>query len=180
MVFTAVHVAILAAVFDRHVDLPGPVGQRALVAKDVGKRRALQAADCARKTDLYHFVGQADDFEQLRPAIGVDGRDPHLGEDLEQALADAAPVVSAQLHCFIVGVFDLAAGRHGMQGLIDQVGVDRGCAEADQAGDLVGIAGCAGLDDEIALQRACRIRAGGDELRRWPAAHGPAKWPFLR
>ncbi len=150
MVFAAVDVAVLTAVLDRYVHLPGPVRQRALVGLQIVEGRTLQAADRAGKAGVDYLVGQADDFEQLGAAIGADGRDAHLGEDLEQALANAATVGASELQRLVTGVFDLAAGGHGVQGLVDQIGVDCRRTEADQAGNLMGIAGSAGLDDEIA------------------------------
>jgi hypothetical protein len=53
---------------------------------------ALHAAGGADEGALDHVVGQADGLEDLRALVGLQGRDAHLGHDLEHALGDAFAV----------------------------------------------------------------------------------------
>src|SRR2546425_10411622 len=40
------------------------------------------------KGDVHHARMQADDFEDLRPLVTVERRDPHLGQHLERAVLE--------------------------------------------------------------------------------------------
>ena len=167
--FAAVDIAIQAAVLDRHLLIPGPARQRLLISLQFVEASALDAADRAGEATLDDLIGQTDQLEKLRPTVAGNGRDAHFRKNLEQALADAAAVGTTQLQRFIARIVDLATGGHCLQGLVDQVGVDRGGAEADQAGDLVRIARGAGLDDQVAvgplagLDQVMVDRAGGQQ-----------------
>src|SRR5262249_56719137 len=102
---------------------------------------------------------EADDLEQLRAAVAGDRRDTHLRDDLEQALADAAPIAAANFgRRLALAALELSAPVHVEQRLVRQVRVDRGRAEADQAGEMMRVACIAGLDDQVAVaaQLLCR------------------------
>ena len=109
VVFAAVHVLEQATGLDRQSAFPGSPRQLGLIRFQIAEARALNAAGGILEAQLHHLVAQADDFEQLRAAIAVDGGDPHLGDDLVQALADALAVVLHQGR--IIAVDDLAAAQ---------------------------------------------------------------------
>ena len=98
---------------------------------------------------------EPDGLEDLRAAIGLDRRDPHLGDRLEQALADG-------LDDPLLGLLDLevlgqqrALGEL-VEGLEHQVGVDRRGAVADERRHVVDVARLAGLDHEAGAQARAR------------------------
>ena len=142
---------------------------------------------------------QADGLEDLRPVVGLDRRDAHLGERLEQALADRLDDVALRL-LHPVGLDDVG------QRLEHQVRVDGRRAVADQRREVVHLARLAGLEheagpqarplaDEVVVDRRDRqqrrdrragradaavgehddVRAVGDRLRGLlgDPAHGP-------
>ena len=102
---------------------------------------------------------QADRLEDLCTAVGRDGRDAHLGERLQDPLAD--PLHGSLLR-------HLGGHPVGEQALIDelaerlehQVRVDRRGAVADQRRDAVHAPRLAGLDDEACLE----ARSLADEM----------------
>jgi hypothetical protein len=71
----------------------GPrVGARVLVERLAGERLEADAADPRRRAGevrLDELGRQADRLEDLGAVVGVDRRDAHLGDRLEQALGDA-------------------------------------------------------------------------------------------
>ncbi len=94
---------------------------------------------------------EADRLEDLRAAVALDGRDPHLGDRLQQRLAqrlDDPPLG-------LVGVLDAGdapvAGQL-VDGVEHEVGVDRAGAVADEHGEVVDLARLAGLEDEPRAQ----------------------------
>ena len=111
VVLAAVHVLQQAALLDRLAWIPGAGRKLFLVGQQVGKVRTLDTRWRATETALHDFLVQADDFEQLRAAIARDRRDTHLRHDLEQTLANAAPVAAAEL----LLLADIAALRDVVQ-----------------------------------------------------------------
>ena len=90
---------------------------------------------------------QPDGVEDLRAAIGLVGRDAHLGHHLEDALADRLDVARDDL----VGVDllrQLAALVHVEQRVEGEIGVDRLGAVAGEAAEMMHFARLAGFDDE--------------------------------
>ena len=65
---------------------------------------------------------QADGVEDLRAAIGLIGRDAHLGHHLEQALVGSLDVALERLFRRQLLV-DL--GKHGFERLEGEIGIDR-------------------------------------------------------
>ncbi len=123
-----------------------------VAAPDVG-RDALEAdaADARRRTRevARDDVGrQPDALEQLRAAIRHHGRDAHLGEHLEQALADGLHVLRLR----VLGRLgaDLACGPLGGHEIERDVRVDGGGAEADEQGEVHDLARLARLHDQAA------------------------------
>ena len=91
------------------------------------------------------LAGEPDRVEDLRAAIGLVGRDAHLGHDLEDALADRLQIILLHL----VGAErqpvldpDLLDRRKG------EIGVDRFGAIAGERAEMMHLAGLAGLDDD--------------------------------
>jgi hypothetical protein len=101
---------------------------------------------------------EPDRLEDLRAAVGLDRRDPHLRDRLQQALAD-------RLDDPLLGLLDVEVdGQQRALGelverLEHQVRVDRRGAVADQRRHVVDVARLAGLDHEPGAQpRAVRTR----------------------
>ncbi len=67
---------------------------------------------------------QADSIKNLRAAIGLVGRNAHLGHDLENALADRLDVAFDHF-IFIDFRRELAAAMHVEQGVESEIWVDR-------------------------------------------------------
>ena len=145
------------------------VRERALVGLEVVEVGALDAAVGAGEAQLDDLVVQADDLEQLRAAVARDRRDAHLRHDLEQALADAAPVAAAELGARLGAHADGALAHQVEQRLVGEVRIDRGRAVADQAREMMRIARRAGLDQDVALAAQAGLhqpvmhRAGGEQ-----------------
>ena len=94
---------------------------------------------------LDEFGGNADGFEDLCATVAVDHRDAHFGHDFEDASFDGFAVVDDRLGKIAVGTVALEKFANGFEG---EVGIYRRCAEANEAGDLVHIAGFAGLANQ--------------------------------
>ena len=92
------------------------------------------------------LLADADGLEQLRAGVGRQRRDAHLGHHLQHTLARGLDVV--RLRRVTADAGDGAAVDHVLDGLERHVRVDRGGAEADQAGHVVHLAGVTRLDDE--------------------------------
>src|SRR5690606_36592690 len=87
---------------------------------------------------------QADRVEDLRAAIGLVGRDAHLGHDLLDALPDRLDVVLLDL---LGGQFRELVLADLLQRIEREVGVHRLRAVAGERAEMVHFAGLAGLDD---------------------------------
>src|SRR5215212_9024008 len=82
---------------------------------------------------------EPDRLEDLGAAVAANGRDPHLRNRLEDPLAGRLDhVVLGGEH--VVDAGQLALVDHPLEGLEGQVGVDRRCAVADQATEVVHLA----------------------------------------
>ena len=112
---------------------------------------------------------EPDGLEDLRAAVGLDGGDAHLGDRLEQALADGLDDPLLGLLALEVLGQQRAVGEL-VEGLEHQVGVDAGGAVADQRRHVVDVARLAGLDDQARCAGACRRGRGDGGRRRRPAA----------
>ena len=97
---------------------------------------------------------QADRVEDLRAAIGLIGRDAHLGHHLEHALADRLDVA---LDDFVIVELLGQLGLHRDEGLEGEIGVDRLGAVAGEAGEMMHLARLAGFDDKA--DRGAQARA---------------------
>ena len=115
------------------------------LAGDFEQADAFDRRRRAGEVFLDKIAGEPDRVEDLRAAIGLIGRDAHLGHDLEDALADRLQVVL--LHRLgaerqIVFGADLVERGKG------EIGVDRLGAIAGERAEMVDLARLAGLDDD--------------------------------
>ncbi len=92
--------------------------------------------------------GQPDGVEDLGPAIGLIGRNAHLGGDLQDALTDGLDVAVDQF--VLVDLLGDVVGllAHGEQRLEGEVGVDGLGAVAGEGAEMMHLARVAGLDHE--------------------------------
>ena len=88
-------------------------------------------------------------LEDLRAAIGLDGRDPHLGGDLEHAFVERLDVVLDG--GLVVEARDQPLADQVIEGLEGEVGVDGPRAIADQDRHVVDLARLAALQDQTGL-----------------------------
>ncbi len=96
-------------------------------------------------------MADSDGLEGLRALVGIQDRDAHFGHDFEQAFFECLAVVGHRLlgvHSFAEFTFSFICGDELADGGVAEVGNDGGGSEAEQAGDLVDVAGFAGFDDE--------------------------------
>ena len=103
--------------------------------------------------------GQADRLEDLRAAVALDGADAHLRGDLEDALIGGLEVVLDGVGG-VERVGEHAVGVEVSNRVDRQVRVDGGRAVADEAAEVVRLAGLAGLDDD----RRPRAAAQADQV----------------
>ena len=142
---------------------------------DLGAAGALDGGGGAGEIAGDEIALQADRVEDLGAAIGLVGRDAHLGHDLEQALVDRLDVAMDGL----VGIDILGqVARHGGQRVEGQVGVDRLGAVAGQHAEVMHLARLAGLDHQTdrgsqAVADQVMVHAGGRQQRRDRHAVGP-------
>ena len=142
------------------------VGQDSMSGRDSRRRirRRVPAGDLlcddveSDSTELGHrsgevtvdeFLGEADGFEDLRPAVGRDRGDAHLGHHLQQALAHGLDVVADRLlhanaveHVPVDEVFD---------GLQSQIRVNRRRAITYEKCHMVDFAHVTRLDQQADL-----------------------------
>ena len=94
------------------------------------------------------FGIQPDRIEDLRPAIGLVGRDAHLGHDLHDPLADGFDIILADL---IRVEFGEPLFAQGLERFERQIGVDAFRAVTCQRAEMVHFARFAGFDDQTGL-----------------------------
>ncbi|MBK7742911.1 MAG: hypothetical protein IPI40_04150 [Betaproteobacteria bacterium] len=120
-----------------------PVQPRRLLG-DLEQADALDVARGAGEVLVDELALQPDRLEDLRAAVGLVGRDAHLGHHLVQALADRLDVA-------LLGLVGGDLGHPGgqrLQRLQREVGVDRLGTVARQQREVVDLARRAGLDHE--------------------------------
>ena len=151
VVLAMMHVLEQAALLHDFRGIPRTPREVHRVRLQVVEIRALNAAVGPFEAQRHDRIAQAHDLEQLRAAVARDGRNSHLGHDLEQALADAAAVAAAELLAR-VGIHVHGTLAHQIeQRLVGEIRIDGGRAVADEAGEMVRIARRAGLDQDVAL-----------------------------
>ena len=115
---------------------------------DLHESGPLDGGGSPGEEGLDELAGQADGIEDLGSAVGLIGRDAHLGHDLQNALAHGLDVVLADL---IRGLRQLVADPDVLEGLEGQVGVHRLGTVTRQDAEVVHLTGLAGLDDQAGL-----------------------------
>ena len=148
MVFLAVHILQQTTGRQRFAGLPGHSGQLFLVLLEVIEVRTLNTAGYAFEAKVHHTVGQTNGLEQLGTPIGGNGGDPHLGQDLQQALVDALAVIVLGLdrvHQHFAGADQV------VQHLVGQVRIHRGGTKAEQHRKVVRVPGPAGFHDDVGI-----------------------------
>ena len=149
MLLAAQAVGVLAAgiervAIDRRVAIGEPVAFDGL-ARDL---RQPHPADGARRTGeepLDETLVQADRVEDLRAAIGLVGRDAHLGHHLQDALVDRLDVAPVELAVAQL-LRQLVPDRR--ERFEREIGVDRLGAVPGQGAEVMDFARLAGLDDQ--------------------------------
>src|SRR5262249_21640028 len=106
---------------------------------------ALNAGSGAGEERLDEIRSQPDRIKNLRTAIGLVGRDAHLGHHLVQPFVDRFDIALDALP-----VFELLRQilLHGDEGLEREVRVDRLSAVAGETAEMMHLAWFAGLDDQ--------------------------------
>ena len=172
MVLAAQPESVVAADFQRRVEdrriAEGVAVTAHRLLGDLSEADALDGRRRSGEIAVDELARQADGIEDLGAAIGLVGRDPHLGDDLEEALVDRLDVA---LDDFLVGKLLVELVLHGEQRLEGEIRVDRLGAVAGEQAEMMHLAGVAGLDDQ-ADGRAetdadqMMVDAGGGEQRR--------------
>ena len=149
MLLAAQAVGVLAAgiervAVDRRVAIGEPVAFDGL-PRDLRQPRPADGARGAGEEPLDEALVQADGVEDLRAAIGLVGRDAHLGHHLEDALVDRLDVAPVELA--VAQPFRQLV-PHRRQRLEREIGVDRLGAVTGQGAEVMDFARLAGLDDQ--------------------------------
>ena len=105
---------------------------------------AAHTAHRVGKILIYKFGFQADGLKDLRPLVGLDRGDPHLGRDLDDPV-EGRPVVVIDSRIIILveqpGINELA------DGFVGQVGVDGAGTVPQQGGKMMHLPGLPGFQD---------------------------------
>ncbi len=119
-----------------------------LVLLEIVEAGALDPARDSKEAQINHIIRQTDRLKQLGAPVGGDGRDAHLGENLQQTFVDALAIV-------VLGVNRIhqqfAGTDQVVQNLVGEVRIDRRRTEPKEHGEMVGIPGPAGLHDYIGI-----------------------------
>ncbi|VGP13006.1 hypothetical protein SB00610_01089 [Klebsiella quasipneumoniae subsp. similipneumoniae] len=175
VIFAAVNVLQQTALSQRLARQPGAFRQIQQILLEIVEAGAADAADHALEAEIGDIAMQTDRFEQLRAAVGGDGRDPHLGHDLIQTFVDTVAIVQ---HHRTVRFIDGFAVDQLRQRFIGEVRIDSCRAEAQQHGEVVRIAGAGGFNDDVGIAAQTFIdqtgldRANGHRRRHRQAVFG--------
>ena len=146
MLFAAMHVPVNSVADGSRLIIPGQFVHPAHVFFDLGETGSGNHGFHFRAAQAGDFPGNTDGLEQLGTAIAGHRTDAHLGEDFQQAFADAATIVFPQLDRVTLqgATFNLLVDR-----LECQVGVYRGGAQSEQHGVLVGVTHRSGFNHQV-------------------------------
>ncbi len=129
----------------------------------------------AREAHVDHLVTETDDLEDLCSPVGVDGGDPHLGEDLQNAVLHRRVVALLGLGAQHVRVLRrVGVGRHREKG---QAGADGVGAVPQQAGHVMDVAGVVGHHHQAGVRAQtpgdqALVDGAGGQQRRYRGAIG--------
>ena len=115
-------------------------------ARDLGQADALHARRGPGEVAVDQIALEPDRLEDLRPAVGLDRRNTHLGHDLDDALDRGLDVAVDRVRVLRAGQQALA--DHVVEAGIHQVRVDRLRAVAEQQAEVVHLAGLAGFQHQ--------------------------------
>ena len=113
-----------------------------------GEADALDRGGRAGEIGVDEVGIEPDRVEDLGAAIGLVGRDAHLGHDLENALADRLDVVLADIGRIEIGE---APGTQILERLEGDIGIDPFRTIAGERAEMVHFARFAGFDDQPGL-----------------------------
>ena len=147
MVFTTVDELQQTALLDRLAAAPGFGRERLLFSLKILEARALDTTGDTAEAELDDLVGQTNSLKQLRPTIGGDGRDAHLGDDLHQPLGDALAIVFEH---FIEIAQHFTSADQIAQHLESKERIDRSRAETDQHRKVMRVTGRGGFHQDVA------------------------------
>jgi hypothetical protein len=123
------------------------------------------AGEGAREVAVDHVLVEADGLEDLCPTVALEGRDPHLGHDLENPLVERLDVV---LHGRpVVDSRQEALADHVVKGFEGHPGVHRARAVPDEQARVMHLARVACLEKEA--------RAGALTTPREVMVDGPGR-----
>ena len=115
---------------------------------EVGERRAAERRARSGKGELDEALIEPDDFENLRPLVSIERRDPHLCHHLEGAVLE-------RLHVALLGgppiagvALEVAGRRQRLDRCQSQPRTDRLRPIAEETDDVVDLAGFVRLDQE--------------------------------
>ena len=149
MRFAARAVGVLAADLEHAIEMRDRAERLAMplggLARDLAEADALDLRVRAGEVTAHEARLEAHGVKDLRAAIGLIGRDAHLGHDLQQRLVDGLDVA-------LVGFLDIDVdaelGDELLDGLEREVRVDRLGAIAGERRELVDLVGLTRFDDE--------------------------------
>ena len=111
----------------------------------------VHTADLRRhcgEAHLHHLGAETERFEDLRTAVAVDARDAHLGHDLEQPDLERLAIAGFSLR------------RRGAGGREGKIRMNGGCADADEASDVVNIDDITCDRDHVLGHALARLQQG--------------------
>ena len=108
---------------------------------------------CAGEGEVDDFLSNTEGFEDLSSLIRVENRDSHLRHDFEKAFFKGLAVVGHRLfrRDALQLSFDVM-GDDVSDCCVSEIRADGGCAESEETGDLMGVTGFAGIDDDGATK----------------------------
>ena len=127
------------------------IGEGTLVAhlyffKDLRQANAFDTGWCPGKVGIHQFLAQAERFEDLRTAVALQRADAHLRADFDDTFEAGFDVL---ISCLVVlGIRQQPLLDHVVDGFIGHVGIDRGCAVANQQREMMHLARFAAFDDD--------------------------------
>ena len=168
--------------------LRGRVGTGVALERLLGQDSLADPADArgrSREMSPDQLWVETHGLEDLRAPVGLDRRDPHLGDRLEESFADRLDDVLGRLLgtdalLAAIGAFahDASFEDHLVERLEQQIGVDRAHAVADQRREVMDLARLPGLEDDPrpqarALEHEMVVHRGNREQRRDRGPAGP-------
>ncbi len=112
--------------------------------RDLGQADAVEMRSGSVKKPIDDLAPQADDLENLRAAIGIDGADAHLRHDLQQAVLDGVEVILDRF-------FGLNVAAEVRDGGEREIGIHRRRPITDEHREVMGLARLTAFNHDVAL-----------------------------